>query len=140
MLSVRVHRDITAYQPKVIGGLTRRTLGFTALALGLGLVIGATAWLVFGVPADLMVGPIFLVSIPCWALGYARPHDMSFERFATLWLRMRYQPQGLGYRSSAAIRRDELAPVPARSARERHYARLAQRRGIEAWRPGEERG
>lgn len=151
MLSVPIHKDVTSYEPKVVAGLTARTLAFSGLAVGSGVLVGAIAFFAFHAdPSDMI--PMTLIgcaSLPWWLLGYTKPHGMKPEVFALHWIRQNLMQQKICYRSSRM-------PVDARNkvgntkelcsngtvqkrrqAVQRHYAKLRTRHGIEGYDPGD---
>ena len=87
MLSVCVHKDVSEYQPKIVGKLTKRSLVSIALALGVGLVIGAWSYFVWGIGYEDTMYPILLCSFSIWAAGFWRPLGMPAEQFIPLYLR-----------------------------------------------------
>lgn len=150
MISLPISKDITTFEPKIVFGLTARTLAFTAAALSVGLGLGLLMALGLGVdPTEYpQVLVIMLGTVGLWAMGYLRPLGMLPEVWASLWIRQHLMPQRLTYKSSAALGR---GPVPlAGCAKETHvrkkqaqqqtidesYAKLRARRGIELWEPG----
>lgn len=148
MLSMEIHKDVMSYQPKVVAGLTSRTLGFTGLAIGSGVLVGIVEKVVLGLDPSAHVIPIMAASLPFWALGYTNPHGLKPETFALHWLRHKVLPQKLLYRTRpmpAALRNDieakEIRPdgtVRYAQALTPSYRSLRRRQGIEGWRVGEE--
>lgn len=151
MISIPVHKDISHYEPKVVAGLTARTLVFTTLACGVGVLIGMLV--AFGLGQDPSDFPWVLLimgaSAGFWAMGYVRPLGLPFEQWASLAMRACLTNQRLEYKSTGDLGR---APQPgcgtsketyvrkqgkAEEALERSYARLRGRRGVELWEPGE---
>lgn len=151
MLSVPIHKDVTAYEPKVVAGLTARTLAFSGLAVGSGVIVGAVTYLVFHAdPSDMLpMTLIGCVSLPWWLLGYTKPHGMKAEVFALHWIRQHLMQQKICYRSprvpvearNRVGNAKELCSDGTVQARrqgvQRHYAKLRRSRGIEGYVPGD---
>lgn len=140
MISVPVHRDLTRYRAKVVGGLTARTLACVAAAVGVSVAIGAWFWLALGVEFERVSWLAYGASVPFWALGFVRPHGMEVEAWLPLWLRHVAGPSRLTYDVRDRYRarglvRDTWEAVA--HGRRRPWERvLGRRRGIERWEPG----
>ena len=151
MISIPIHKDISHYEPKVLAGLTGRTLAFTALALAVAILIGLLVVLGLGQdPTDMPWAAVIMAATAgFWAMGYVRPLGMRFEEWASLALRGNMTNQRLVYRSTGDLGRGprpkcglskethvrkEEADQPGL---ERSYARLRRKRGVELWEPGE---
>lgn len=144
MLSVPVHKDVTEYQPKVIGGLTARTIICIGAAVGCALAFGMLCTFVFHVDINDVIYLVWLAAAPAALLGFYTPHGMNFEKFAPLWLAHNFNEQCLVYVS--ASNRGEFKAEKA--ALEKEYAdgrkkangkelsRLNRTNGIEMWEPG----
>lgn len=144
MLSVPVHKDVTEYQPKVIGGLTARTIICIGAAVGCALAFGMLCTFVFHVDINDVIYLVWLAAAPAALLGFYTPHGMNFEKFAPLWLAHNFNEQCLVYVS--ASNRGEFKAEKA--ALEKEYAdgrkkasgkelsRLYRTNGIEMWEPG----
>ena len=144
MLSVPVHKDVTEYQPKVIGGLTARTIICIGAAAGCALAFGMLCTFVFHVDINDVIYLVWLAAAPAALLGFYTPHGMNFEKFAPLWLAHNFNEQCLVYVS--ASNRGEFKAEKA--ALEKEYAdgrkkangkelsRLYRTNGIEMWEPG----
>lgn len=152
MITVPVHKDVLSYEPKVIAVLTQRTLVFTGVAVGAGILTGALTMGVLGLPPEAAMYPIMLVALPIWAVGYLRPCGVKPEQLAPYWLRSTFLPQQLTHVSNAHLKgrvpaaglgRDAMtegyANVSARTV-QRHYAKLRGIRGIEGYDPTESLG
>lgn len=147
MVTVPVHKDILAYEPKVAFILTQRTLTFTAVAVGVALALGWLLMEVCGLGTEVAIYPIMAATLPVWAMGYCRPCKMKPEDLAPYWLRSTFLDQKLPYVSTAnlAARLPE-GQVDAAARKERygsavpqvqkHYAKLRRKRGIEGYDPG----
>lgn len=151
MLSIPIHKDVASYEPKIVAGMTGRTLVFTVLAVVTAAVTGIIIYAVLGQDPTSFPWMLFVIVLPMgfWLLGYQRPLGLKFEEFASLWVRHRFFKQRLLYASSDALGR---GPRYERLARECHawdadagkrthvtesYAKLRKQQGIELWQPGE---
>ena len=144
MLTVTIHKDVTEYKPKVIGGLSMRTLVCLGAAIGFAVAFGLLCTLVLKIDVDSVMYIVWIAAAPPALLGFYQPHGLPFEKFAALWAAHNARPQLLLYRSAA--HRAEMAAI---ARRERDAARaaalddspacfkkLASRRGAEIWSPG----
>ena len=144
MLSVPVHKDVTEYQPKVIGGLTARTIICIGAAVGSAQAFGMLCTFVFHVDINDVIYLVWLAAAPAALLGFYTPHGMNFEKFAPLWLAHNFNEQCLVY-VSASNRGEFKAEA---DALEKEYAnargkangkkleKLYKTNGIEMWEPG----
>lgn len=144
MVTVLIHKDILAYEPKVAFILTQRTLVFSGVAVAAAIAIGWVCMGVIGLDTDVAIYPIMLVCLPIFFLGYCRPLKMKPEDLAPFWLRGTFLPQQLTYVSTPNLtRRLPVSQVDARTRNERydsaplevqrHYAKLKRTRGIEGY-------
>ena len=153
MLSVEIHRDLTRYRAKVVGGLTARSLACTAAALLAGVAAYAALVLALGLPFDEASVAIYACTLPLWALGFWEPQGMRPERWLPLWLRHRGARARLAYGTRERYGRalseaDATAATTTTMTTTRTteggtrgtsdaYARFCRRqRGIERWEPG----
>ena len=144
MLNVEIHRDLTDFRPKVVGGLTARSLACTAAALATG--VAAYGWLTWalGLPFEEVSILIYASTLPLWALGFLEPGGMRPERWLPLWLRQHSGAARITYDSAGRLRAalgtdDDTMGAVYETGREtgREYERFARRqRGIELWEPG----
>ena len=144
MLSIAVHRDLTRYRAKVVGGLTARSLACTAAAL----LVGAATygWLTWalGLPFEEVSLLIYASTLPLWALGFLEPQGMRPERWLPLWLRQHSKRARLAYgtreRYEAAYGDTEKTTTTVKGGTHGTsdtYRRFAQRtRAVERWEPG----
>lgn len=148
MVTVPIHKDILAYEPKVAFILTQRTLTFTAVALAAAILVGWVTLGPMGLGTDVAIYPIMLVTLPIWFFGYCRPYKMKPEELAPLWLRSTFTSQQLAYVSTPNLAsRLPVDQVDAKTRSERycnavpqvqrHYAKLKRKRGIEGYDPRE---
>lgn len=75
MLSVPVHKDVTEYQPKVIGGLTARTIICIGAAVGCALAFGMLCTFVFHVDINDVIYLVWLAAAPAALVGFYTPTD-----------------------------------------------------------------
>lgn len=136
MLSVAIHKDISEYEPKIIGKMTLRTLVSITGAVGCSIVCALYLYFVLG----LMVGDymmiIYAVSLPFWSCGFIRPCGMPFEKFVPLWFRARFTDDRIFY--VPTLRRLGLVPpLGAKKGRiyGKHYRKQQKLNGIEAYSP-----
>ena len=146
MLTVPIHKDVLAYEPKVVAFLTQRTLVFTAAAVGVAIPLGIVLIGVLGVPSDVAMYPIMAITMPLWFFGYARPYKCKPEEIAPHWLRHKFLNQKLTHVSTPVLagRADpstqprailnERCPSHVRKV-QRHYGKLRRQRGIEGFDP-----
>lgn len=104
MITVPIHKDVMAYEPKVLGMLTARTLAFTIVASVLGLGIGWLCLVPLNIDSSIVPIPVMIVTLPIWFFGYARPCGMKPEVLAPLWLRNTFLNQQLVYVSTPYLR------------------------------------
>ena len=141
MLSAGVHKDLTQYRAKVVGGLTLRTLTCIACALGMSAGTAAYAWFVLGIDFDDISFLVYGVSIPFWLLGFFRPDGMEFEEWLPYWWRHNVGSDRLTYDSDRRLRSEwegAEALEPTTRATTAEYEKLTGLRGIESWAPGGE--
>lgn len=146
MLTVPVHKDVTEYKPKIIGGLTARTLLCLSAAAGSAVAFSLACTFLLHVDLDSMSYIFWIGAVPAAAIGFWRPHGMDFEKFAPLWWDHEFGRQQIAYVS--ASHRGELgraegmrraaAAEARRAARNRPYERLRKKPGIETIAPGGE--
>lgn len=144
MLSVPVHKDVTEYQPKVIGGLTARTIICIGAAVGSALAFGMLCTFVFHVDINDVIYLVWLAATPAALVGFYTPHGLNFEKFAPLWLAHNFNEQCLVY-DSASNRGEFKAEADAlkkayaderKCANGKELSKLYKTNGIEMWEPG----
>lgn len=153
MITVPVHKDVYAYEPKIVWMLTRRTLAFSAAGGALGLAAGALITFVLRLPSDVSTYAAIVITLPIWYFGFARPCKMKPEKLAPFWLRHLFSDQTVRYCSSAVVDRrcdpdmfsaeiknERYAIDVRKEATQPHYARLRRERGIEAYDASESLG
>ncbi len=82
-LEVKVFREITAYQPKVLFGLTWRQAAIAPIALVV--LVGVYMACYFLELEDLGVALVTLLAIPAVCLGWMRPMGIAFEHYVGYW-------------------------------------------------------
>lgn len=117
---MKVYDEITAFQAKVIMGMSWRQLlcAFLALLLGSGVyallwLIGLDDWAVYGAA---------VVATPFGLMGWARPAGLPFEKYASFILRHLTEPQKRLYGQQPVWRTDrkkkdygqKIVAVPSR--------------------------
>ncbi|ERL06709.1 PrgI family protein [Olsenella profusa] len=151
MLSSPVHKDLTKYRPKIVAGLSSRTLSCVALAVGVAVGLGCYFWFVLGIPYDNVSFLVYAASMPFWGLAFWRPSGMTPEEWLPLWWRQGRPTNRLSYDNAERYRSWGLLGGHEDAAEDespwRHgYLRFARhQRGIELWEPsqghrGEEHG
>lgn len=138
MLSAEVHKDLTRYRAKVVGGLSARALAFSALALACGLAVGGYLTWVLGLPYESVSVLIYASTIPLWALAFWEPDGMRPERWLPLFLRHHLGASRLTYETRG--RYDAAYETSGRraNATSKEYQAFSKRqRGIELWSPGD---
>ena len=90
-LEIKVYREITAYQSKVMLGMSWRQMACAALGLVIvGGTYGACIWAGQG---DLGSWLAALLTMPFVAFGWIRPKGLPFERYARYLWRYKWEPQ-----------------------------------------------
>ena len=133
MLSAEIHKDLTRYKAKVVGGLSARALLCSALALACGLAVGGYLTWVLGLPYEEVSILIYASTIPLWALGFWEPKGMRPERWLPLWLRHRGPASRLTY-SNGDRMRAACGDERGKHVTSKAYQAFARRqRGVELW-------
>lgn len=140
MLSVAVHKDITEYEPKVVGKLTMRTLWCITAAIGITLIVAGYCSWVLGLSSTIVMYLSFAISIPFWLMGFFRPKGMKFEVFARYWFEYEMHDKKLFYAPSFALLGlvEKKEPKNKKKKGERydkHYRKFVSEPGIEAYSP-----
>ena len=135
MLSAEIHKDLTRYRAKVVGGLSARALLCSALALACGLAVGGYLTWVLGLPYEEVSILIYASTIPLWALGFWEPSGMRPERWLPLWLRHHGASSRLTYSNAERLKKVYQDERRARAS-SKPYRRFAKgQHGIELWEP-----
>ena len=141
MLSVAIHKDISEYQPKLIGKMTTRTLGCIAGAIGAAVVSALYIYFVLGLNVGDFSWVIWAVSIPFWCVGFFKPCGMPFEQFAPLWLKAYFTNDRIFYTPSMKLA-NLITNKPAnfknkkeKSKYDKIYNKQCDLRGIECYSP-----
>ncbi len=135
-LSVVIHKDVAEYQPKIVGGLTGRTLVCIIGALGVSILAGVYLYFVLGLNVADNAWLIYMVSLPFWLCGFIKPKGMKFEEFASLWWRHQTADGRLPYIPSMI----KIGYVEKRTRKKVQkydsiYRKFTRSRGIEAYSP-----
>lgn len=94
-LEVRVYREVTAYQAKVVMGMSWRQLACAAVALVvLGPIYAAGLWMGH---EDAATWVIAVLAMPIGAVGWVRPKGLPFEKYAAYVWAHKMRPQRLEY-------------------------------------------
>lgn len=144
MLSVPVHKDVTEYQPKVVAGLTSRTILCIGAALASAVLFGVVCVFVLNVDINDVIYLVWFAAAPAALVGFYSPHGMAFEKFAPLWYAHNFKEQCLPYIS--ASHRGELKAMDeaerqlreetAREHPNKNLKKLKTMNGVEMWEPG----
>lgn len=94
-LEVKVYREITEYQAKVIFGLSWRQAG--SLLAALPVIIGAYLLCYWNGLDDLGVVVITVLVVPVAAFGWARPMGIEFEKYIGYYWAFRQGPKYFAY-------------------------------------------
>lgn len=147
MLSVTIHKDVTEYKPKVIGGLTMRSMVCLGGALAMAVAFGLVCTLVLKIDVDSVMYLVWIAATPLALVGFWTPHGLPFEKFAALWLAHEMNDQLLLYRSGSNRAEARLLSATGRTRMQVEalsrstgaFDKLRKARGAEVWRPGGER-
>ncbi|MDO4596684.1 MAG: PrgI family protein [Coriobacteriaceae bacterium] len=143
MLTVAIHKDVTEYEPKVLGGFSLRTVVCLSVAC-----IAAVVVTIIGFNANLdsavLTPIIFIISAPACFMGFWQPYGMKFEKFLPLYLAHELGDTLVLYKSPshraearamnegrARLMRETLSRTENKS-----YEKLRRRSGAEIWEPG----
>jgi hypothetical protein len=90
-LEIKVYREITAYQSKVMFGMSWRQLACAAS----GLVVVSSVYAAFYLIGQKSLGSwlTVLLTMPFVAVGWIRPKGLPFERYAGYAWRFNWNPQ-----------------------------------------------
>ena len=145
MLTVTIHKDVTEYKPKIIGGLTMRSLLCLGGGLAMAIAFGLVCTLALHIDVDSVMYLVWIAAAPLALIGFWTPHGLPFEKFAMLWLDQTMREQLVLYKS--ASRRAEMAAIAsseraalanAHTGHDGPLDKLRDKPGIEIWSPGGE--
>ncbi|MCD8315837.1 MAG: PrgI family protein [Eggerthellaceae bacterium] len=102
-LQIPIQKDIGAYQEKIVGKMSLRTLVCVACGFGSAIVVACIVFFGFGIPVGNATFPVMAVSVPFWLAGFWRPMDLKLEEFAVLFFRHSFTDQLLIYRSTPSL-------------------------------------
>ena len=137
-----VHRNLLDYEKKVGRSLTVRMAACTAAALACGLTAGGLLWFGLRVPWAASQFAVLAVTVPLWALGFARPCGMKPERWWPYGRRTLFGATRLEYATG-----DRVPSVPRAQGmggawdvlQKRWESGGRRRRGVELWDPSKAR-
>ncbi|WP_126382644.1 PrgI family protein [Actinomyces howellii] len=90
-LEIKVYREITAYQSKVMMGMSWRQMACAAVGLA---VVGSTyAACLWAGQSDLGSWLAALLTMPFIAMGWVRPKGLPFEKYARYFWLYKWEPQ-----------------------------------------------
>ena len=100
-LEIKVYREITAFQSKVMLGMSWRQLACAALGL---LVVGGTyGACMWAGQENLGSWLAALLTMPFVAVGWIRPKGLPFERYARYFWLYKWEPQRRLYAQDAIL-------------------------------------
>lgn len=140
MLSVAVHKDVSEYEPKIVGKLTLRTLACIAAAIGITLAVSGYCTWVLGLSSTFVTYTSFAISIPFWLMGFFRPKGMKFEVFARYFAEYELHDKKLFYEPSFMLvglveKAGGKKPEKGEKTYDKHYRKFVSEPGIEAYSP-----
>lgn len=139
-LDIAVHRDLLHYEKKIGRSLTARTAAFTAGALAAGLSVGAACWFVLRIPWSVAQFAVLFVTVPLWAVGFARPCGMKPEEWWPYGRRTLFGKMRLDYTTAGRMPerpRFERKGGEWDALQEEWETGGKRRRGVELWNPSE---
>jgi hypothetical protein len=95
---VKVYREVTRYQARVLFGLSWRQLAVVAVAFPV--VAGVYGACFLAGQENLGVILVTLAAIPAVCVGWVRPAGVPFEKYARYWFAHRFGPRHFTYSSS----------------------------------------
>ena len=114
-IEVRIPKEITEYQEKILFGLSLRQLISFAIALTTGV---ATYLLVAKLWGEDLAGYLVIVEVmPIFAIGFIRINGFSFEKYLALMIRHKYGYSRRRYHTQLLI--DEMAACRMAKGKER---------------------
>ena len=87
MIQVKISQDINKYESKTFWGFSPRQLGFTVLAVAIGLVIN------FGftfIQEDIRGLITMAIAVPCIGCGWIKLQGMHFEKYMILFFKSNF--------------------------------------------------
>lgn len=112
-LEIKVYREITAYQSKVMLGMSWRQMA--CVAVGLIVVGGTYALCLWSGQEDLGSWIAALLTMPFVAIGWVRPKGLPFERYARYFWLYKWEPQCRVYGQDATLTPEIAAERSARA-------------------------
>lgn len=98
---VPIHKDITKYEEKIYGSLTKRQIAGLALGGAIGL---ATGWLcvqIAGMPLEYASYIVLMLSAPPVLVAMWEPDGIKAETYISLAMTQMLAPQRLPFRTKA---------------------------------------
>lgn len=136
-IEVRIPKEITEYQEKILFGLTIRQLICFASAIVLGV---GTYWLVskyFGTEVASYV--VIFEVMPIFALGFFKKDGFNFESYVSLILRHQLGTNKRGYKTELDVERFEKEVQHVQYAQKKKKTRRSEADGISFTRTKENR-
>jgi hypothetical protein len=128
-IEVRIPKEITEYQEKIIFGMSFRQL----LSMAAGLVIGVSSYIFLQgiVGADLASYIVMAEVVPLFAFGFFRKNGFTFERYAMMMLKHQFGVNKRIYKTELDI--DEILSGKKRAPekKKRRVNRNAERKDKE---------
>ncbi|OLO58634.1 hypothetical protein BKH23_12810 [Actinomyces oris] len=114
-LEIKVYREITAYQAKVMMGMSWRQMACSAIGI---IVVGGTYALCFWAgQSDLGSWMAALLTMPFVAVGWVRPKGLPFEKYARYFWRYKWDPQKRLYAQDSVLSTEIAAERSANAVR-----------------------
>lgn len=83
-VGVPIHKDVSAFEEKIYGGITKRQLVCFSLAG----VVGVVTWLIctqiIGIDFNSASYPVMILATPPALAAFVRPDDLPLERYLKL--------------------------------------------------------
>lgn len=80
-IEVRVPKEITEYQERIVGNLSIRKLIIVIISSGVSIVMGAFLTRVVGMTMSNASWFIIIVNLPILCFGWYRKHNLTFEKY-----------------------------------------------------------
>lgn len=136
MLSVAVHKDVSEYEPKIIGKLTLRSLACIAAAVIVTIIVAAYCTCVLALDSTIVMYISLTLSIPFWLMGFFKPKGLKFEVYAKYWLDYNMHDKKVFYVPSfIKIGLADKAKEKGELKYDKQYRKFATQPGIEAYSP-----
>lgn len=103
MISTPVNAEITSYREKFFLGLSIRQLICLGFALCLSAGLSAVWIFIFHLSTDYLGYILMLTCSPFLAVGWLRPKELPFEKYARIWLHWQIDKQQLPMQENKEI-------------------------------------